>query len=106
MTFEIVFDIAGDDPAILSEIERAAPEAEVQHLSGIGGLELIGTIAIPSTALVLQIIAMVQAARAKPSNTTNILQVHIYNDDRSLTLNVGDPASLSEQIEEAVAKLK
>lgn len=105
MSFEIVFDVAGDDPAILSEIERAVPEADVQHLSGLGGLELIGTIAIPSTALLLQIIAMVQAAKAKPSNT-NIVQVHIYNDDRSLTLNVGDPASLSEEIEEAVAKLK
>jgi hypothetical protein len=105
MSFEIVFDIAGDDPSILNEVERAAPDAEVQHLSGMGGLELIGTIAIPSMALVLQIIAMLQAAASKPSNTT-IVHVHIYNDDRSLTLNVGDPAALSEQIEEAVAKLQ
>lgn len=105
MSFEIVFDVAGDDPAVLWEVERAAPDAEVQHLSGIGGLELIGTIAIPSTALVLQIISMLQVAAAKPSNTT-IIQVHVYNDDRSLTINVGDPASLPAQIEEAVAKLR
>ena len=105
MSLEIVFDIAGDDSAVLLELERTIPDARVEHLSGMGGLEIIGTIAIPTAALVVQIIAMLKDKAPKETNTT-IVQVHIYEGDRSVTIDARDPAPLEPRIKKAVAELR
>lgn len=104
MSLEIILDVAGEDSKVLHAVEREVPEAQVEHLSGMGGLDLIGTIAIPSVTLALQIFSMLRERGPKESNVI-ITQVHIYEGDQSVTINVADPTQLEQEINEAVAGL-
>jgi hypothetical protein len=113
MSIEIVFEIAGDNPAILSQLAKEAPEAQVDYISGMGGLEILGTLAIPSLALALQILSMIRdrrdkqdpASRAKDRPAINLFQVHIYNGDQHIRLTDCADGTIENAIKEAVAKL-
>jgi hypothetical protein len=79
MALEIVFMIAGDEPQVLGDVAEAVPDAEVEYHSGLGGLEIVGTLAVPTLALAFQIIQTVVALSQTKNPSTKIVNIHVYN---------------------------
>ena len=105
MDIEFVCDIEGKNVSTLRSVGEELPDADVDYHSGLGGLEIIGTIAIPGTALLLQLFSIIRDARRKDS-TINIVQIHIHQGDQHLTINTRDRSDLEAAVEDGLARLK
>ena len=96
---EVVFEIVGNDPSVLGKYREALPEAEIEFHSGLGGLEIIGTILIPGLALALQLLQLIREnSRSDPS--TRIVSIHVHHGDRCITIS----SKQDENIETAIIK--
>lgn len=103
MSLEIVFTVAGENADVLKEAAASVDGAEVEYHSALdGGLEILGTIAIPTVTLAFTVISTLAQLRAKKDPTTKITNLHIYNGDQQIVLNDCDDASMQE----ALKKLK
>lgn len=100
MVCEIVFTVAGDEPQVLRDVAEAVPDAEVEYHSGLGGLEIIGTLAVPTLALAFQIIQTVVALSQTKNPSTKIVNVHVYSGDhQTIITDCSDVTVVKEALE-------
>ncbi len=101
-TPEILFDIYCDETAPLLVVIKKHEDVDVEFTSGLGGLEIIGTLVIPGVALALQVLSLIRELKKKEHPTLIIKQVHIHIDDSRTLIS----APIPEELEKVLTNLK
>lgn len=84
---EILIDIYIDDYSALANIQKQFTEVEVEFTSGLSGLEIAGTIVIPSVALFLQIISFIKDMKKESHPSTEIKKIECHFDTRIIVIS-------------------
>jgi hypothetical protein len=98
----IYIDLNADDYKPLSKIHKRFETIEVEYTSGITGLEIIGTLIIPSIALCFQIISFIEQLKEKKHKSIVIKKIDIRINNSVVYLS-DNPSK--EDIEKTMEKL-
>lgn len=95
-TPEILFDVNCDETTPLLIVIKQYEDVEVEFSSGLGGLEVIGTLVIPGLALALQVLSLIRELKKKDHPTLIIKQVHIHLGDNRTLISSPTPEALEK----------
>lgn len=100
---EISIDLYCDESGALSEVQQRFDGVDVEYASGLGGLEIVGTLIIPSAALCLQVISFVRELKREKHQSLQIKHIELRVGDKTVAL----PADVApEQVAAAIAALE
>lgn len=103
MKIEIFIDLYCDEVIALSKIQNEFEEVDIEYVSGITGLEIVGTLIIPSTALLLQIISFIKDLKKNKHKSIEVKKIEVNFNSKIIII---PPNSTEKEIENIIKSLE
>lgn len=84
---EFFLDIYSDEAIALTEIQKEFQDIDIEYASGLSGLEIAGTLIIPATALLFQVITFTKELKKEKHQSIIIKRIVIQKGDETVVVD-------------------